>query len=89
MSGGLKLAVLMSKIDCRSGHAQIERILNHAWQKNAQQKVQALVFVGDCMEELATDLYVAARELGSVPCFMFQEGDDPIATKVFLARSRG
>jgi hypothetical protein len=46
-------------------------------------KVQALVFVGDAMEEKLDDLCHAAGELG-VPAFMFQEGDDPIAEQAFL-----
>ena len=42
-------------------------------EENMRQKVHALVFVGDAMEEIPADLYAAARELG-VPAFMFQEG---------------
>ena len=45
-------------------------------------KVQALVFVGDAMEEKLDDLCHAAGELG-VPAFIFQEGDDPIAEQAF------
>jgi hypothetical protein len=50
--------------------------------------VQALVFVGDAMEEKLDDLCHAAGELG-VPAFMFQEGDDPIAEQApsLLARA--
>jgi hypothetical protein len=48
--------------------------------------VQALVFVGDAMEEEVDDLCHAARLLG-VPAFMFQEGDNPDPNKPF-ARSR-
>jgi hypothetical protein len=54
---------------------------------NARQKVQALVFVGDAMEETPADLYAAAREVG-VPVFLFQEGDDPAATEVFKEIAR-
>ena len=58
------------------------------------QKVQALVFVGDAMEEKIDDLCAAAGELGllGVPAFMFQEGDDAVAEQAFreIARlSRG
>ena len=43
--------------------------------------MQALVFVGDAMEEPIDDLCAAAGELGllGVPAFMFQEGGDPVA----------
>src|SRR5665213_686694 len=51
-----RLAELMSGIDCRGGHTQIGKVLSHARQENAKQKVQALVFVGDAMEEKIDDL---------------------------------
>jgi hypothetical protein len=51
-------------------------------------KVQALVFVGEDGGEAGQSRH-AAGELGrSVPAFMFQEGDDPIAERRF-ARSYG
>src|ERR1022692_3714686 len=81
VAGAEKLAGLMSAIDCRGGHTQIGKVLSHARQEHAKQKVQALVFVGDAMEEAIDDLCAAAGELGllGVPVFMFQEGDDPVA----------
>jgi hypothetical protein len=91
---GEKLAELMSRIDCRGGHTQIGKVLNHARQEHARGKVQALVFVGDTMEEAIDDLCQAAGELGrlGVPVFMFQEGVDPVAENAYreIARlSRG
>lgn len=88
------LAELMSRIDCRGGQTQIGKVLNHARQEYARQKVQALVFVGDAMEEPIDYLCQAAGELGllGVPVFMFQEGDDPVAENAYreIARlSRG
>jgi hypothetical protein len=52
--------------------------------------VQALVFVGDAMEEKLDDICHAAGELGllGVPAFMFQEGDDPIAERAFREVAR-
>jgi hypothetical protein len=89
-----RLASLMERIDCRGGHTQIGRILGHARRETERTKVQALVFVGDAMEEKLDDLCHAAGELGllGVPAFMFQEGYDPIAEQAFrqIARlSRG
>jgi hypothetical protein len=89
-----KLATLMRRISCQGGHTQIGKVLSHARQEQARQRVQALVFVGDAMEEGIDDLSHAAGELGllGVPVFMFQEGGDPLAETAYreIARlSRG
>ena len=94
VAGSEKLANLMSAIDCRGGHTQIGKVLSHARQEHGKQRVQALVFVGDAMEEAIDDLCAAAGELGllGVPVFMFQEGGDPVAESAYreIARlSRG
>ena len=94
VSDARQLAGLMEKIDCRGGHTQIGKILSHARQENEKKKVQALVFVGDAMEEAIDDLAAAAGTLGllGVPAFVFQEGHDPIAEQAYreIARlSRG
>jgi hypothetical protein len=88
------LGSLMEKIDCRGGNTQIGRILAHARGETEKQKVQALVFVGDAMEEPIDQLATAAGALGllGVPAFVFQEGHDAIAERAFreIARlSRG
>ena len=89
-----KLAALMSRIDCRGGHTQIGKVLHHARKENEARRVQALVFVGDAMEEKIDDLCAYAGDLGlrGVPVFMFQEGSDPVAEHAYreIARlSRG
>jgi hypothetical protein len=94
VAGTERLAELMSGIDCRGGHTQIGKVLSHARQEHGKQRVQALVFVGDAMEEAIDDLCQAAGELGllGVPLFMFQEGGDPVAESAYreIARlSRG
>lgn len=85
-----KLAALMSGIDCRGGHTQIGKVLSHARKENARQKVQALVFVGDAMEEPIDDLCKSAGELGLIgmPVFMFQEGADPVAENAYREIAR-
>jgi len=85
-----KLAALMSQIDCRGGHTQIGKVLNHARQENRKLKVQALVFVGDAMEEPIDDLCKSAGELGLVgtPVFMFQEGADSVAENAYREIAR-
>jgi hypothetical protein len=85
-----KLAALMARIDCRGGHTQIAKVLSHARKEYARQPVQALVFVGDAMEEKLDDLCQAAGELGllGVPVFMFQEGSDAVAENAYREIAR-
>src|ERR1700731_510038 len=88
------LAALMEEIDCRGGHTQIRKVLSHARRETEKAKVQALVYVGDAMEEAVDDLCAKAGELAlhGMPAFVFQEGDDPEVEKAFreIARlSRG
>ncbi|MGE0715900.1 MAG: VWA domain-containing protein [Alphaproteobacteria bacterium] len=75
----------MSAVRCRGGQTQIVRVLRHAVAETRRQRVAALVFVGDCMEEDIDRLCHAAGELGllGVPAFMFHEGHDPVARKAF------
>lgn len=89
-----RLAELMGRIQCRGGHTQIGKVLAHARKEHQVQRVQALVYVGDAMEESVDSLCAAAGELGllGVPVFMFQEGHDPVAESAYreIARlSRG
>jgi hypothetical protein len=85
-----RLAGLMEKIDCRGGHTQIGRVLEHVRKEAKQQKVDAFVFVGDAMEEPVDDLCAKAGELGllGVPAFMFQEESDPVAERAFREIAR-
>src|ERR1700730_3915846 len=85
-----RLASLMERIDCRGRHAQSGKVIAHAKRETQGAKVQALVFVGDAMEEKLDDLCHAAGELGllGVPAFMFQEGHDPVAEQAFREIAR-
>jgi hypothetical protein len=76
------LTAMMRKITCDAGSTQIEKVLRHARQENAKQKIAGLIFVGDACEELAYHLYAHAAELG-VPAFLFQEGSDPRVADIF------
>ena len=75
----------MTRVRCLGGHTQIKRVLVHAKSKTREKRVNALVFVGDCFEENVDDVCHEAGELGllGVPTFMFHEGGDPIAARVF------
>ena len=68
-----------------AAQTQIERVLAHALAETKKQRVDALVFVGDAMEENVDRLCQLAGELGlnGVPIFLFHEGDDPTAGSAF------
>ncbi|WP_312846774.1 VWA domain-containing protein [Stappia sediminis] len=84
------LANLMTRIDCRGGQTQIRKVLRHAIDETRRKKVQALVYIGDCMEEDVDDLCARAGELGllGVPAFIFQEGRDAHAERAFREIAR-
>lgn len=91
-TGALKK--LMSRIDCQGGYTQIGKVLAHALKETAGAKVNALVYIGDAMEEQVDELSVKAGNLGlhGVPVFVFQEGRDPgaeIAFKEIARLSKG
>src|SRR5271166_676885 len=58
------LAGLMEKIDCRGGHTQIAKVLANARRETEKKKVQALVYVGDEMEEAIDELCARAGKFG-------------------------
>jgi hypothetical protein len=76
LTDGKALARIMSRVMCAAGHTQIGRVLRHAHKEDQRQKISALILISDACEEAETGLYVAARELGDVPVFLFQEGTD-------------
>ena len=90
ISDSAKLSELMSRIRCQGGHTQIGKVLSDARREAMADGVRALVFVGDAMEEALDDLCATAGELGmlQVPCFMFQEGHDPVAEQAFREIAR-
>jgi hypothetical protein len=84
------LARLMRQVHCEGGHTQIRKVLSHARQETGKRKVNALVYVGDCMEEDIDELSQLAGELGlvGVPVFVFQEGHEPRAMRAFKEMAR-
>lgn len=84
----------MAPVHCVGGMTQIGRVLHHAVNETRRHRINALVFVGDCMEENPHDLEALAGELGllGVPVFLFHEGGEARAAATFrrIARlSRG
>jgi hypothetical protein len=84
------LARLMTGMECRGGHTQIGKVLAHIRKEAAERKVNAVVYVGDCMEESIDELCARAGEIGilGVPIFMFQDGREPVAEQAFREIAR-
>ena len=61
----------MRAVFCMGGETQIARVLRHALKAAEAQKIGALVFVGDAMEEKLDELCGLAGQLGlrGVPVF--------------------
>ncbi len=80
---------LMTRITCKGGRTQIGKVLTHTRKEaakfSASEKISAMVFVGDAMEENIDDLAHRAGELKllGIPVFMFQEGHDVLAEQAF------
>jgi len=72
------LARLMTGIDCRGGNTQIGKVFAHARAEHARRRINAVVYVGDAIEENVDDLSEKAGQLGLLNCpiFVFQEGGD-------------
>ena len=85
MSDSATLLKRMTAVSCLAGQTQIARILQHALEETQQHKVNAVVFVGDCMEEDVDQLGQLAGQLGlrGVPVFVFHEGSDVVAGQAF------
>ncbi len=90
LSSSDELLKNMTSVSCRGGFTQIEKVLRQALKQTRQRKVQALVFVGDSMEEDVDHLCQLAGELGmtGVPAFMFHEGSEPVAQQAFKQIAR-
>jgi hypothetical protein len=84
------LAALMTRVHCAGGFTQIGKVLSHARAESGKKSVNALVYVGDCMEEDIDDLCGRAGELAllGAPVFLFQEGGDARAEKAFREIAR-
>ena len=85
MSNAADLHRVMRRVSCLGGETQIERALAHALGETRTRRVNAVVFVGDAMEENVDRLCQLAGELGlnGVPIFLFHEGHDPVAARAF------
>jgi hypothetical protein len=85
LSNSQDLLRRMTGVSCQGGYTQIEKVLRHAVAETRRKKIDALVFVGDCLEENIDELCRIAGELAllGVPLFIFHEGYDPVAAMGF------
>ncbi len=85
-----RLLAIMQGIFCQAGATQIERLLRHAIAEAAANKIKAVVYIGDAMEENIDILAQLAGKLGllNVPLFMFQERGDPHVRQGFMEMCR-
>lgn len=90
VSDTASLKKLMTKINVRGGTTQIGKVLSHARSAHQKVKVNALVYVGDALEENPDKLAQKAGELGLLGCpmFMFQEGHDRTTEAAFREFAR-
>jgi len=84
------LVARMAEVRCASGETQIANVLRHALAETARRKVNAVVFVGDAVEESPDALAGFAGKLGlaGVPVFVFHEGGEPVARAALEAVAR-
>ncbi|MBI1779662.1 MAG: VWA domain-containing protein [Proteobacteria bacterium] len=75
----------MTGVRCLAGRTQIGKVLTHVLAETKRARVNALVFVGDHLEEDVDQLGHLAGELGllGVPVFIFHEGGEPKARRAF------
>ncbi|MGE0736368.1 MAG: VWA domain-containing protein [Alphaproteobacteria bacterium] len=85
LASSKELIARMTRVACLAGKTQIRKVLRHAVDETKRKRVNALVFVGDHVEEDADTLGDLAGQMGllGVPAFMFHEGGEPSARRVF------
>jgi hypothetical protein len=90
MTTPAQLREQMIAVACRGGRTQLVRLLRHTVQEAARHPLRGLIFIGDCFEEDRTEALQAAGQLAlrGVPVFLFQEGRDHVAGRVFAAIAR-
>ncbi len=84
------LARLMRGVACQGGLTQISKVMAHALDESRKRRINAVVYVGDSMEENVDSLCARAGELAllGVPVFVFQEGADETAGRAFREIAR-
>jgi hypothetical protein len=85
MRGANEIKQALLSVNCLGGKTQIAKVLSHALSETRSDKVNALVFIGDCVEENPDSLAALAGQLGilNLPLFIFQEGNNPGVGTIF------
>tara|TARA_B100000686_G_C16440676_1_gene786816 strand:- start:74 stop:796 length:723 start_codon:yes stop_codon:yes gene_type:complete len=85
LSHSEELIKLMTRVTCLGGFTQIGKLLDHILAEHKKKKLDAVIFVGDSVEENFEDLVSKAGKIGllGVPIFIFQEGKNEVASFVF------
>lgn len=93
LEDSMRLTGVMGDVRCMAGATQISRVFQHALAETMAQRVHALVYIGDCIEESIDYLGELAGQLKlhGTPVFIFHEGSDSYATDGFrqIARLSG
>ena len=90
VASSAELVRRMTSVSCLAGETQIGRVLEHAILETRRRKVNAVVFVGDAVEEGVDHLAKLAGDLGllGTPVFVFHEGGEAVARQCFEAIAR-
>ncbi len=85
LTDAAELTRRMTGVQCLGGQTQIQRVLEHSLAETKRERVNALVFVGDAVEEAVDPLCHLAGQLGlhGTPVFVFHEGGNPVVANVF------
>jgi hypothetical protein len=86
-SDARELKRMMGRVMCEGGYTKYSKALAHTRKEHERQKINAVVVIGDAMEERPQELYDAVAGLG-VPLFLFQEGDLPEVRAAFQEMAR-
>jgi hypothetical protein len=86
-SDARELQRMMGRVMCEGGFTKYGKALAHVRREHEQRKINAVVVVGDAMEERPQELYDAIAGLG-VPLFLFQESELPKVTEAFQEMAR-
>jgi hypothetical protein len=82
-SDARELQHFMGRIRCEGGYTKYARAFERVRQEHQKQAINAVMVIGDMIEEKPpAPIYNAVAGLG-VPCFCFQEGNDPERRPVF------
>lgn len=84
------LARLMVGLKCLGGQTQISKVFAHARTEHAKRPINAVIYVGDAIEEDIDKLAHKAGEMGMLGCpfFIFQEGRDARVEQAFRQFAR-